>query len=91
LEEIPDPLRLQAIAEQILSESGILFTVESSVKAYSPGIVHVTSVLVAGKNEDRLVDFSFDVESRSVRDVVLNDRRLPYGLSLEEFIRWMNG
>lgn len=73
---------------EILRSLGAVFTVQTALQAVSASEVKVSGMVFGGTEQDRTLDFVYDLEHREVRDIVEGIVQYPFPLPLERFVEW---
>jgi len=88
--EVPfDADEVVQATEAALSDAGALITLETSISALSPTKARVESVVFSTATRDRVFDFTYDIETRTVAAIVEDDEGFLHALSLEHFVNWV--
>jgi hypothetical protein len=85
------PEEVEARASRALLDAGALFTVNTRIRATSPGIAKVDSIVFPSSAGDRILDFELDVLRGEVRSISDSGRFLPYAVPLSAFAAWVRG
>jgi hypothetical protein len=78
-------------AVQMLVDAGGMQTAHTSVTAIHGQTVKVMGMLFRAKDGDESFEFTFDAGTRTVSDLRVDGKLLPYSITLEQFVTWVKG
>lgn len=96
-EEASDPLTAtdiataSALARDVLSQNGALFTGQTDITVTGKTEVTVTDVLFADGTGEHTYAFRLNLDSLQVQNIERDKELLPYYLPLENFANWARG
>lgn len=86
-----DSRAVEALARQILGDSGALWSLKTTVEAVGPATASIRNIVFATPSGDKAFTFSLDTDSRTVQGIVQDGTTLPFAISLEQFLAWVRG
>jgi|GEM_PF-1541454 len=78
-------------ASAALRSVGANFTVETRVQAVAENRVSVSGIILSDGKSDATYAFIYDLQSKTISQLMRNDQILPYALSWDAFVQWAAG
>ncbi len=72
----------------VFASNGGLFSLETKIVALDAQRARVTGLYISGTLNDHVYDFTYDVESQIVSDIVMDGTKLPNAIVLNAFLGW---
>ncbi len=83
-----DAVAVQKQAKNLLLGTSALFTTQTSLEATSATLVKVSGLLFATSTGEHSYDFTLNLTSGEVTEILRDGEPMPYALSLEGLVSW---
>jgi len=74
---------------EVLREAGALFTIETRIVPTDSSRASVEGVMFGGRERDRTFDFTYDLSTGEVHEVIEGETHYPFAVPLPKFLEWV--
>lgn len=89
IEEGFSPAEVESKAYEDFRNSGALFTVQTSIESVSPVHAEIHALIFGGVTQDVVTSFTYNVLTKDVEQLTVNDKNYPYAIALPKFLEWV--
>lgn len=76
---------------EVFREAGALFTVETRIVPIDASRAKVEGIVFGGEGGDRTLDFTYDLSTGEVSEIMEGETHYPFAVPLPKFLEWVRG